>query len=110
MKVTSNIENSNYIRWATGLIEPIINQAGIKCKEATVGDPYIWIAIDGAEHLIRIHNIESVQYDSQRNSCIEKVRYTLYKNVFDGDGKYHPEEVCSGDVIIETNKAAIVTN
>ena len=29
MKVTSNIENSNYIRWATGLIEPVINQAGI---------------------------------------------------------------------------------
>ena len=104
MKVTSNIENSNYIRWATGLIEPVINQAGIKCDEATVGDPYIWIALDSAEHLIRICNIESVQYDSQGNPCIEKVSYTLYKNVSDGDGKYHPEEVCSGDVIIEAKR------
>ena len=103
MKIISNIENSNYTQWNTGFVESVINQADLKCDEVIideVNDKRMWLIIDGSEYAIRTWNFEPVGYDSQGGPCAERVDYTLFKDVPDGNGGGHREEVCRGVEII----------
>ena len=61
MKITSNIENSNYTQWIRGFVESVINQADLKCDEVVIDeidDKRMWLVIDGAEYTIRTWNFE----------------------------------------------------
>ena len=80
MKITSNIENSNYTQWITGFVESVINQADLKCNEVVIDEvdnDRIWLTIDGTEYIIRTWNFEPVTYDLQGRTCGERVDYTL---------------------------------
>ena len=103
MKITSNIENSNYTQWITGFVESVINQADLKCDEVVIDeidDDRMWLTIDGSEYIIRTWNFESVTYDLQGRPCGERVSYTLFIDVSDGNGGCHSEKVCNGVKII----------
>lgn len=111
MKITSNIENSNYTQWITGFMESVINQADLKCNEIVideVDDDRMWLIIDGAEYAIRTWNFEPVGYDSQGRPCAERVDYTLFKDVSDGNGGGHSEEVCHGVEIIRWDNDEVI--
>ena len=84
MKITSNIENSNYTQWITGFVESVINQSDLKCDEVVideVDDKRMWLVIDGAEYTIRTWNFEPVTYDLQGRTCAERVDFTLFKTI-----------------------------
>lgn len=116
MKITSNIENSNYTQWITGFVESVINQADLKCNEIVideVDDDRMWLTIDGLEYIIRTWNFEPVTYDSQGRPCAERADFTLFKYVS------NMEEVCRGaeiirwdndKVIIEEKEKAVIKN
>lgn len=111
MKITSNIENSNYTQWITGFVESVINQADLKCNEIVideVDDDRMWLIIDGAEYAIRTWNFEPVGYDSQGRPCTERVDYTLFKDVPDGNGGSHSEEFCRGVEIIRWDNDEVI--
>ena len=49
MKITSNIENSNYTQWIAGFVESVINQSDLKCDEVVIDeldDKRMWLIID----------------------------------------------------------------
>lgn len=116
MKITSNIENSNYTQWITGFVESVINQADLKCDEVVIDeidDDRMWFTIDGSEYIIRTWNFEPVTYDLQGRPCAERVEYTLFKYVS------NMEEICRGieiirwdndEVINEEKEKAVIKN
>ena len=111
MKITSNIENSNYTQWITGFVESVINQADLKCNEVVIDEvdnDRIWLTIDGTEYIIRTWNFEPVTYDLQGRTCGERVDYTLFKDVSDGNGGGHGEEVCRGVEIIRWDNDEVI--
>ena len=82
MKITSNIENSNYTQWITGFVESVINQADLKCDEVIIDeldDKRMWLIIDGAEYAIRTWNFEPVTYDLQGRTCGERMVAVMEK-------------------------------
>ena len=110
MKITSNIENSNYTQWITGFVESVIRRANLKCDEVIIDDlddKYMWLTIDGMEYIIRTWNFEPVTYDLQGRPCSERVSYTLFKQVSDENGSSHGEEVSHGMEIIRWNNDVI---
>ena len=111
MKITSNIENSNYTQWITGFVESVINQADLKCDEVVIDEldgKRMWLTIDGSEYGLRTWSFEPVSYDSQGRPCSERVDYTLFKDVSDGNGGGHGEEVCHGVEIIRWNNDEVI--
>ena len=111
MKITSNIENSNYTQWIKGFVEAVINQSDLKCDEVVIDeldDKRMWLIIDGAEYTIRTWNFEPITYDLQGRTCGERVDYTLFKDVSDGNGGGHGEEVCRGVEIIRWNNDEVI--
>lgn len=111
MKITSKIENNNYTQWITGFIESIINNVDLKCNEVIideVDDRRMWLVIDGMDYTVRTWSFEPIAYDSEDRTCAEIVNYTLFKDVPDGDGGGHGEEVCHGVEVIRWDNDKIV--
>lgn len=111
MKITSNIENSNYTQWITGFVKSVINQADLKCDEVVIDDlddKRMWLIIDGSGYAIRTWDFVPVRYDSQERPCAERVDYTLFKDVPDGNGVGHGEEVCHGVEIIRWDNDEVI--
>ena len=111
MKIKSNIENSNYTQWIIGFVESVIKKADIKCDEVVIDevvDKRMWLTIDGSEYAIRTWDFVPVRYDSQDRPCAERVDYTLFKDVSDGNGGGHGEEVCHGVEIIRWDNDEVI--
>ena len=69
MKITSNIENSNYTQWITGFVESVINQADLKCDEVII-DELDAKLLKTTVSAIRVYSDKSIAIRLKNNQII----------------------------------------
>ena len=105
MKIINKVRDEGYIQWVEEFANQIIQQSKLQCNEVVIEDieysKHIYLSIDGNEYDIRTWNFYPDEKDDKGHTCAEKVGYTLFRIVDDGDGSGHGEEICKGSLRIE---------